>query len=257
MITTRLNPLYEVKLIEDGRQHFYKLGTDEKWFPGVTTVLKVIDKPALIQWASNTACQNIKEYLMANAINKPLTAEEIEKACLEGKNIYKKKASEAADLGGRVHRAIDNIIHGGTPDLTEDIKPGVEGFLSWMDSHKLKIELGDTKLGSKLFGYGGSLDFVAFDGDEAIIFDVKTTKKRRDRDHGAYDEYAYQLAAYCQAFQETYGVRAKEAYVLWINKEKAEFKAVKVGNLSLSLEGFLAALKLYQVQKFDKFEKEM
>ena len=256
MITTRLNPLYEVKLIEDGRQHFYQIGQDEKWFPGVTTVLKVLDKPALIPWAVKMCSENIKDYLMAN-LGKTLTAEEIEKACLEGKNIYKKKSQEAADLGGRVHRAIDNIIHGGKPDLTEDIRPGVEGFLKWQESHKLNIEFGDTKLGSKLFGYGGSMDFLAFDGDEAVLWDLKTTKKRKDRDHGVYDEFGLQLGAYAQAFQETYGVRVKEAFILWVDKEKGDFKPVKVGNLSICLEAFLAALKIYQTNKIEKFEREV
>jgi len=252
--TTLLKPLYEVKLIADGRQHFYQIGQDEKLYPGVTTVLSVINKPALVQWASNMACQNIREYLMDNALDKPLTKDQVEKACLEGKNIYKKKASEAADVGTRVHQAIDSIIKGEKKDIPEDIQPGVDGFLSWKASNSLKIELGDTKLGSKLFGYGGSLDFVGFEGNDAVIFDIKTTKKRKDRDHGAYDEYGLQLAAYCQAFTETYGIPVKEAYVLWLNKEKPEFKAVKVSNLSVCMEAFLAALKLHQTSKFDKFE---
>ena len=88
-------------------------------------------------------------------------------------------------------------------NIGDDIKAGVDGFLDWKASHSLQIELGDTKIGSKLFGYGGSLDMLAFDKEDPIIFDFKTTKKRRDRDHGIYDDYAYQLAAYAQAFKET------------------------------------------------------
>lgn len=254
MISTKLNPLYDVKLIADGKQHFYQLGNEEKWFPGVTTVLSVINKPALVQWASNSACENIKEFLIKNALNRVLTLDEIEAAVLEGKNIYKKKSQVAADLGSRVHQAIDSIIREEEKDIPEDIQAGVQGFLDWKASNSLTIELGDTKIGSKLFGYGGSLDMVAFDGNEAIIFDFKTTKKRRDRDHGIYDEYAYQLAAYAQAFKETYGLEVKKVYALWLNKEKPEFKAVEIPNISLCFEGFLAALKLYQVGKIEKLD---
>jgi 5-methylcytosine-specific restriction endonuclease McrBC regulatory subunit McrC len=92
------------------------------------------------------------------------------------------------------------------------------------------------------------------DKNEVIIFDVKTTKKRKDRDHGIYPEYAYQLAAYANAFRETYGIDVKAVYALWVNKEKPEFKAVKVSNISVAFEGFLAALKLYKQSKYELFD---
>lgn len=255
---SRLSPLYKVTMVSSGNAHYYQIGNDENWLPGVTTILgSAIAKPQLIQWASNSACENIREFLIENALDKPLTRDQIEKACLEGKNIYKKKAAAAADIGTRVHGAVDTIIRGGNPVITDDIKAGVDGFLQWVDSHKLKIEFGDTKLGSKLFGYGGSMDFLAFDGDDPILFDLKTSKKRKDRDHGVYDEMGLQIASYQQAFLETYGLRPKAAYILWVNKEKPEFKAVKLVNTEKSLEGFLAALKLYQLKKFELFENSI
>jgi len=236
---SRLTPLYKVELIANGKQHFYKIADDETYYPGVTTVLSILNKPAILPWAIKMMGENVR--VIDSIVN-------------EGKQIYKKKASDAADIGSRVHKAIDDIIHGVAPEITEDIKAGVEGFLAWKESHKLTIELGDTRLGSKLFGYGGSLDFVAFDGDEATIWDLKTTKKRKDKDHGAYDEMALQISSYCNAFTETYGIRVKAAYILWVNKEKAEFKAVKVNNIQTCFEGFLAALKLYQLSKYELFE---
>ena len=256
----KLAPLYQVKLIEANRAHYYQIGDDETWYPGSTTVLKVLDKPALIPWAAKCVSDNIKEALFLRSgktgvIN--IEKEDVETICTEGKNIYKKKSSDAADIGTRVHRAIDAIIRGETPVLADDIKDGVQGFLDWKASHSLKIELGDTKIASKLFGYGGSLDMVAFDGNEAIIFDFKTTKKRKDRDHGIYDEAAYQLASYRQAFKETYGIPVKAVYGLWLNKEKPEFKAVKIANPDICFEGFLACLKMTQIAKLEKFEDDM
>jgi len=258
----KLTPLYEVKLIVDGKQHFYTMGEDETYFPGVTTCLQQINKPALIPWAVKACSDNIKDYLKQHAVNRILTDQEVEQACLEGKNIYKKKASDAADIGSRVHKACDDIIRGtykdevlmGAGRYGADIAAGVQGFLDWKASNSLTIELGDTKIGSKVFGYGGSLDFVAFQGSEPIIFDIKTTKKRKDADHGIYPEYAYQLAAYAQAFHETYGLEVKNVYALWLNKEKPEFKPVKISNLSEAFQGFLAALKLYKLNKYQLFE---
>lgn len=250
----KLSPLYPVKLIESNRSHFYQLGEDETWHPGVTTVLSAaIPKPALLPWALNCMGDNIREFLKSNN-GHPLNIEVLIK---EAKNIYKKKSSEAAAIGTRVHKAIDNIIHGKTPEITPDIKAGVDGFLAWMETQHMKIEFGDTKLGSKLFGYGGSMDFLAFDKSDPILFDVKTTKKRKDRDHGVYDEYALQLAAYIQAFYETYGLRPKAAYILWVNKETPEVKPVKLSNIEVCFEGFLAALKLYRLSKFQLFENSI
>src|SRR6185295_72240 len=133
--TARFKPLYEVKLIADGKNHFYQLEGDETYHPGATTVLGVLNKPALIPWAVKACSDNIRDYLIENALDKSLTKEEIEKACLEGKNIYKKKSSEAADMGSRVHQAIDRIIKGDKVDIPEDIKPGVQGFLDWSASN--------------------------------------------------------------------------------------------------------------------------
>lgn len=255
-ITTRLKPLYEVKLIADGKSHNYQIGNDPTWHPGVTSALKMIDKPALIPWVARTVSENIQEAWLDLGENygDPITESMIKKICEEGKNIYKKKASDAASIGTRVHGAVNDIIHDRNPDMTPDIKAGVEGFLAWKETNKLTIELGDTRLGSKLFGYGGSLDFVAFDGNEAVIWDLKTTKKRKDRDHGIYPEYCYQLAAYSQAFRETFGIEVKAIYALWVNKEKAEFKAVKISNTNICFEAFLAALKLYKLSKYEMME---
>lgn len=250
---SHLKPLYEVKLVEANRQHFYQIGADETYHPGVTTVLGVINKPAILPWAVKCVSDNIREELIkvkANSLDDKL----INKICDEGKNIYKKKAEDAADIGTRVHGAVNEIIHGRKPVITPDIEAGVQGFIDWSTSNSIKFELGDTKLGSKLFGYGGSMDFMAFKGDEPVIFDLKTTKKRKDRDHGIYSEYAFQLSAYAQAFHETYGMEVKHVYALWVNKEKPEFKPVKVSSIPEAFQGFLAALKLYRLSKYELFE---
>lgn len=251
-----LKPLYDVKLIEADRKHYYQIGDNEDWKPGVTTVLSVLNKPALVPWAAKAVSDNIREEL-EKLDGQKITPQQIDHICAEGKNIYKKKASDAADIGTRVHKAVDGIIRGSNVSADLDIQNGIQGFRDWMASHSLKIELGDTKIGSKLFGYGGSLDFVSFEGNEAVIWDLKTTKKRKDRDHGIYDEYAYQLAAYRQAFTETYGIPVKSVWALWVDKEKGGFKPVKVANPDICFEGFLACLKMTQIAKLEKFEDDM
>lgn len=252
-IGSKLSPLYDVRLIEDGRNHYYTIGNDEKWYPSSTTVLKCLDKPALIPWALNQMGDNIKD-ILSNREIKPWEEGEIDGIIKEAKGIYKKKSAEATDLGSRAHKAIDDIIKGNAPEITDDIRPAVDGFLKWKEEQHIEIIAGDTRIGSKLFGFGGSLDFVGLDGDQVVIFDNKTNKKRKDRDHGLYPEAAYQLSSYAVAFKETFGLPVKAVYGLWLDKEKGGFKAVKVSNINAAFEVFLACLKIYQNQKFEMFD---
>lgn len=242
----KLKPLYEVKLIADGKQHFYQIGDDETYHPGVTTVLgAAIPKPALLPWSLKVMGENVKKELMD--LKEPLNEKSIDRIVAAGKQIYKKVASDAANVGTRAHKAIDDIIKGQEPVIEDDIKPCVEAFKSWYASSGIKIELGDSKIGSKLFSYGGSLDMLAFRGNDAILIDLKTSK-------GIYPEMGLQIAAYCKAFEETYGIEVKETLILRVGKEKAEFEVKKLSNINVAFETFLAALKIYKSSKFSMFE---
>ena len=247
---TRMKPLYDVKLITYERSHFYTINDDETMLPGVTTALSSIAKPMLIPWAAKMASENIKEFLLEHSTGRILTKEEIEKACLEGKNIYKKKSSEAADIGTRAHAAINAIIEGREPKIDDDIKIAVEAFEKYQKTNALKIELGDTKIASLVHGYGGSLDAIGMENGKVIIVDFKTSK-------GIYGEYALQVAAYSYAFQETYGLDyLPQALVIRVGKDKPDFEVKRVTNIQQAFLGFKAALNLYRSMKFDFFLKE-
>lgn len=247
MTIQRLKPLYDVKLIVDGKKHFYQIENDDKWLPGVTTVLSAaIPKPALLNWALNMMGDNIRQYLTARD-GKPFEKSEIDELIKVGKDIYKKKASEAADIGTRAHKAVDEIIKGNSPVIDDDIKVCVEAFTNWHKTSGIEIEIGDSKIASKLFGYGGSLDMLGFKGKDAILIDLKTSK-------WIWPEMGYQIASYMQAFRETYGVEVKEAMILRLGKYKAEFEVKKLSNFNETFQGFLGALKLYNLTKFQMFE---
>ena len=249
-----LKPLYNVDMLEQKNAHYYTVNKEEKWLPGVTTILSAtIPKPALLPWALKEMGKNIKDYLLKRK-EQPFTEHEIDGLIIASKNIYKTKAKEAADIGTRVHNAINDIIHGKDITIDEEIRHGVQGFLDWKASHSLTFKLGNTEIASRLFGYGGSLDMLAFDKSDPILIDFKTTKQRKGYSHGIYPEYGLQLSAYAIAFEETYGIPVKEAYGLWLNKEKPGFEAVKVLNIRACFEFFLACLKLYRFQKTEIFE---
>lgn len=245
-----MNPLYKVTRVDKDGKHFYQIESDDKWLPGVTTILKVLNKPALIPWALNCMEANILNAISPGSICDIKSLKEIIK---ESKGIYKKKAEDAANIGTRIHNAIDAIIHGNNYERDAQVDIGVEGFLRWQEANKLKIILGDTRIASKIFGYGGSLDFLAESANGVVIFDVKTTKKMKGGEHGIYPEYAYQLSAYKQAFEETYGAKVSDVYALWINKETPGFLPLRVGHWGSCFEGFLSCLKLHNLSNYQLF----
>lgn len=247
---TRMKPLYDVKLITYERSHFYTINDDETMLPGVTTALSSIAKPALVPWAAKTATDNIKEYLMQHATGRILTVEEIEKACLEGKNLYKKKSAEAADIGSRAHKAINAIVEGREPVVDEETKIPVEAFRKYVETKALKIEMGDTKIASAIHKYGGSLDAIGIEDGKVIIVDFKTSK-------AIYAEYAFQVAAYSYAFQETYGLDyLPDALIIRVGKDKPDFEVKRVTNIEQAFLTFKAALTLYRMSKFNFYKEE-
>lgn len=143
---------------------------------------------------------------------------------------------EAADLGTLVHKYIDQIIQGRMPpDLTKEMEPAVEAFLNWWKGSKIDLVRGDTKVASLIYEYGGSLDALGKQDGNLVVLDWKTS-------NGIYDEYAYQVAAYAQAFRETYGFECKKGFVIRFSKKlPITFEAREIVSLETSLDGFLAA----------------
>ena len=242
----KLEPFYPVQLVCTNNKHEYKIGDSPDLHPSVTGILNVLNKPFLVPWAAKEAANKIKGYLKAHAVNRCLTAEEIDQLVEAGRKEHEVKKEAAADLGTRAHKAIDQIIRGEKPEVDDDIKPCVDAFLDWYRNANIRIALGDTKIGSMAHGYGGSLDAMGFQGDLPVILDWKTS-------NAISDTYAYQVAAYGQAFMETYGVQAVDYYILRLGKTKPEFEVRKLKNPYLSFRGFLHALSLYRHEKEPKW----
>lgn len=238
-----LEPKYHVELVAKGRGHFYRVDGKDFLFPGVTTVLGVIAKPALIPWAANEAAKKIKAYLVENATGRALTATEIDDLVEKGRKAHIELKDAAADVGTRAHAAINTLIDGGTLALTDDIKPAVDAFLAFIGESHIKIEHGDRKIASMTHGYGGSLDAVGVENGRLVVVDFKTSS-------GIYREMGLQVAAYCEALRETYGLDyLPEAYILRLGKTKPEFEVKKIPSVERCFGWFRNALELYHFQK--------
>ena len=162
-----------------------------KQYPSVTTVLDILDKPALKQWAVNMACDYIAEALHADV---PTISEKVEEARTEWKN----QSQEALDIGSEVHEIIEEHI-AGNPALIDQLRPEVikayEAFCKWEEENI------DCWLHSEMTVYShqlciaGTLDAVAKLKDgRTVVIDFKSSK-------GFYEGYGEQTAIYRHCYE--------------------------------------------------------
>ncbi|MFA6433771.1 MAG: PD-(D/E)XK nuclease family protein [Elusimicrobiales bacterium] len=210
----------------------------------MTGMLSVINKPALVPWAKREALGMVENALMERLDGRQSARLVINKAWVQAvledaKRRPDKLKDEAADLGSQAHAFIDLIIHGKEPEsLPAAIEGPVKAFKDWWGKMGIQLVMGDTKVASTQYGYGGSLDALGVRNGKLVLLDWKTSS-------GIYDEYALQVAAYAQAFKETFGADCAEAFIVRFGKKlPIEFEAKEVASLQESFAAFLAAKTL-------------
>lgn len=240
---------YEVELIEKKNQHFYTFDGNQTLYPGVTTVLSVINKQYLIPWAAKETGLYTQKILKKVRGIFGLTAEEllsdrfIELLYKRSKKQHRFKKEKSGDIGTRAHKAIDEIIKGGNPVVTPDIEWCVENFFTWYENSGLRFLSGDRKVGSLIHGYGGSLDGLVSDANgKLIVLDFKTSNQ--------IDEVGYsaQTSAYCQSVVEMFGLKTfPGSIIVRFSKDKPEIEIVKVNGPERIFNNlFLPALSIYK-----------
>lgn len=152
----------------------------------VTTIMQVLAKPALINW-------KIRQAILAS-LTYPRPAEMGEDDWISAIiDDAERQAKEAADLGTRIHAAIQGAYEGElwSPDLQEfcyHTLMAVEkefGKRTWIPEKSFAHPL----------GYGGKVDIQ--DEQGLIVADFKSTSLNGDKlKKAGYDEHILQLAAY-------------------------------------------------------------
>jgi hypothetical protein len=202
----------------------------------------------------------------------PLTLANIIEAAINAPDVVKK---DAADIGSSAHEFFDLYCQGKAPPLDKvqpAARPSVERFLRWVETSGLVIAAGETMVASIKYGYGGELDAV-FAVDDAsklpdyikplgltegdlVVGDYKTS-------NGIYDEYAFQVAAYDQAFLETYGIKCRAGVIVRFGKDQVkdekgnplplDFEAKWMADPARSFKAFRAAQDLQASMKGEHF----
>ena len=109
--------------IDGGRngRHYQVEGFSEP-FPSVTTVLGIINKPALVPWARNVALDSIKKTLYEH-LEESVEPQWVEDIIEQARRRPDQIRDQAADLGTRAHILIEQIIQGLEPEIPAEMEP--------------------------------------------------------------------------------------------------------------------------------------
>lgn len=172
--------------------------------PSVTTILRVLAKPALESWKMEQAC-------LAVMTAPRLPGEELDafvERVLHTEEQHKQEAAGAADRGTAIHNAVASLVAGNK--LGDD----EEWALEFAESpYMYMVGQCNKILGTEVIlcgeGFAGKTDFIGDCGDYDIIVDWKSSKKLPDK--ASWPEHVLQLSAYAKAHNMKTGRPVKTA----------------------------------------------
>jgi len=164
-----------------------------KLSPSVTTVLSILDKPALTHWKVMHALKKARWEIL-EWIPNPL----LKRSFKDKFKVEEPDTEDKAKRGSEIHAAIERWLEGG--GIEEGYEPYVKIVQGVMD--ELGIDITDVRsersFTCKKYGYGGAVDFSvqSTKGDIIIDFKTKDMDEKKAAKKLAYDEHLMQLSAY-------------------------------------------------------------
>lgn len=190
---------------------------DGKKIPSVTTILKIKDPGALINWAYKTG----REHGLLEGQGNPAPS-----------GLY--EGSDVLAIGTAVHSMCEAFVKGGDPQAVLDealeaktvvdakafraqASSAYSAFEFWVKGTQLEIVDCEVPVISEVHRYGGTLDFIGRLNGKLVLGDFKTSG-------GVYPEYLMQIVAYAKAYEETTGNKIDGGYhLLRFSKENGDF----------------------------------
>lgn len=202
-------------------QRYFK--DDGARVPSSTTVLSILAKPALIEWAW--------------------------KMGLEGED-YRKYRDDKAEIGSLAHYLILCDVKGVKPDTDQYSKKQIDlaencllSYYEWKKGHDVKSVFAEEPLVSNKFGFGGTPDDLSYVDGILTLIDYKTGK-------GIYDEYYYQTCSYVKLIEENKSLCPERILILNIPRSEDEEFSLKVyKNFDKGWEIFYHCLQIYNLMK--------
>lgn len=200
--------------INSGQSHSYQLAGED--VPGVTTIVGLLDKPALVGWAARETAAYADEHWDRLALMRSADRiRELERARF-GTN------QRAILRGSRIHWMAEQMQHGyPITDCPPELEPDVRAVAELLDRWKAVPVLTEAPVASLEHWYAGTVDAVMqAPGLPTAVWDWKTGR-------GVYDEVALQLAAYARCdlrLEEVpqVGPRGGRRPSLWVERPMVE-----------------------------------
>ena len=171
--------------IRDARKH--------NLLPSVTTIIDVLDKPALTNWKCNRAREaalwETYQWMMDCA---PQVAEKFQGEY----GLDEPDTEDKAGRGSEIHAALEQWLGGG------GIVKGYESYIivleEVMDEYSISItDVVPERSFASTHGFGGAVDFSTNSGQPFIIdFKTKDMNATQAKEVKAYDNHIMQLGAY-------------------------------------------------------------
>jgi len=234
----------ELKMSKKTKAHIrYRLKPTPDWkkgqiVPGVTTIVGVLNKPALIPWANKLGLKGID---------------------------VKRYVDDKADIGTLAHAMIIGELTKQPIDTSEYSQQQIDAaqnavlsFYEWEKEHKLEILHAEQPVISERYGYGGQFDLlgnVSINGVTRFeLLDLKTGS-------GIYEEAYYQLGGYLLCLEDghhnelpemEFHLKPDQVRILNIPRSEDEnFQEVILSGrmIELAKEMFLDCLSIYNRKK--------
>src|SRR3990170_3101551 len=173
--------------------------------PSVTTILNVVGKPALVQWAAKEERTMVSAVAADLAKTPPMSRTAYLTTLTDrlGKQRANQKLlAKASEIGSQVHamaewnfrRALGQKV-GPEPKIEDRAQWGYMALEDWASSVKFKPLKIEQTVWSTTHGYAGTMDLLALVNDVPTLVDFKTGK-------AIYGEAHLQNVAYQVAYNE-------------------------------------------------------
>lgn len=230
--------------------NYYADPEGKQRYSGITTVLGVLAKPALIPWAARMACEYVEENL-ERMHNEPLTV------LAEAKVAHTKKKEAAGAHGTDAHALVEEYINfallsDGKPYnpavLMGDKATPIQPFVKWAEENVDKFLFSERRMANRDIFVAGTADFAYLGKDgRRYMADFKTSS-------GIYGvDYWCQVAAYRYMAEEEGDAPYDGLAIIRLGKKGPwDFEVQYMFEYETFRDAFLACLKIYRAQSVVK-----
>jgi CRISPR/Cas system-associated exonuclease Cas4 (RecB family) len=235
----------KIELNFDEGKHLYTVNGNTVY--GVTSIVGVLDKPALLYWAVNQTILFLSGALKPGII---LDEVQIKEVLDQAKMAHRVKKDKSADLGTMIHEWLEKYIKariakGVLPELPVNVemRKAIDSFFQWAKDNKVALISAERKIYSDKYGYAGTLDLEAIVNGKRTIIDFKTS-------NAIYDEYFIQASAYLMALEEELN-KPVNGGVIILRLPKSQTDNLEVKQITREeandfIDVFLSCLRIYQ-----------